>query len=950
MNRNGSFWAAVSLACVLIAPGSRAATYYLDADGGSDGNAGTSPGAAWATLSKASSRTFLPGDRILLQCGDTFAGKLELQNDSGTAPNPVVVASYGFGARPVIDAAGYLAGVHISNTDYITVRDLEITADGGAPVDGSDPSKRYGVYASTSSGDTVNGITLSNLYIHAIYPHTATANEGVNPTTYMGTAVEVKGQSSIPSSLLVVQKCQFEDLGFRVLSMTWMNWAKIIDNTMTNIGGPAMVPNQCDDLLVQGNVVHASGAYTDPRMHGRGSGIWPIRCDRVLIEHNAFMHARGRYDSCGAHIDIGCNDVVIQYNLSMDNEGGFVEILGENNNCAYRYNISVNDGARRAGTQENGLPIGDGHVFLFSGHNGTTNRAGPYNSYVYNNTIYVKQDQPCSFSIEAYADGILVANNLFFIDGPAEDGTPSWWGAYPPGIEDTVVWTNNLYQRGGIFPDWIFHEGHPIYGNPNLPNPGGLSPEDYIPPPGAFVQGRGIAIPKIPGDPLGLAIGLAATNDFFGNPIQGLPDIGAVEVGGGVSTNIGVAFMGLPVLSAKGDAVYLSAVAGPAGAEYDFRETTGNHGGTDSGWQSGTNHVDAGLLPNTPYAYELLLRQGSLVSANTSVLYRVATPVRSPFIEHVLLDEDFSTAPNPVNVVSPFPLNTWYLDDAQIWSRESQDAAVSTQSGALRLGWGYDEVLVQFYRDVAIQTGGEYRFSGDWLIPTVFENHVGFLAGVGEYDSTTGLLLKRIKQITVGELGAPFVGQTGSFELVVSSAELQAAGVAATNRIGIFLHRDDDGILYSESSAKNDIYHVDNLLLLYFGDNIDTDGDGIPDTTETMEGLDPDDPSDGLQDADADGIPNTEEYLLGTGMSDSNGLYQTSLSVSPTEAAFSIPDPYVLSNRVYILEHKPSLLAPDSWRAVDGASGTAAAGSGAGLLLHPTTEDQSFYRLRVEWE
>ena len=55
---------------------------------------------------------------------------------------------------------------------------------------------------------------------------------------------------------------------------------------------------------------------------------------------------------------------------------------------------------------------------------------------------------------------------------------------------------------------------------------------------------------------------------------------------------------------------------------------------------------------------------------------------------------------------------------------------------------------------------------------------------------------------------------------------------------------------------------ITNLLLLYFGDNIDTDGDGIPDTTETMEGLDPDDPSDGLQDADADGIPNTEEYLF----------------------------------------------------------------------------------------
>lgn len=918
------------------------ADYYLDADGGNDANTGASPEEAWATLSKASEGLFRSGDRIFLQSGDRFSGNLVFSGDLGSEETPILVTSYGPGAKPVIDAAGYLAGVHIIGGGHIEVSNLEITSDGGAPLDGSNEGRRYGVYTQSTEG-----ITLSNLDIHTIYPFVASAHEGRNPTTYLGVGVSMEGSKDI-----VMKDCDLENVGFHGLTMGNLDNIQILDNVFENIGGPAMVPNTVDDLIVRGNVVDHSGAYTDPRMHGRGSGIWPIRCNRVLIEKNRFMHARGRYDSCGVHIDIGNTDVIIQYNLTIDNEGGFVEILGDNMNCAYRYNISINDGARKGGLNENGLPAGDGHVLLFAGTNfDPPGRRGPFNSYVYNNTIFVKEDQHASLSIEQYAEGIVVANNLFYIEPDTEDGTPDWWANYPAGIEDTVFWQNNLYQRGKVFPeDWIFYEADPIYGNPKLANPGGLTAEDYIPQAGSIVEGRSIEIPQIPGDSIGLREGFEVTEDFFGNPIQGIPDIGAVEIGGGVSNLPGSAFWDLPAAVHGGD-IEMTAAPAPAGGEYYFKELSGNFGGSDSGWQSSNLYVDTDLLPNTSYSYEVIVRNGDDVSGDSSVVASLINPENSPFPNHIVLDEDFSSRPNPANANSPFPVNTWYLDGSELWSAEDQNGSVLFIAGkGMQLGFGFDEVVLQYSSDRLWDLTRDYQFSGDWRIDKIFPNSQGIIVGFGEHDPVSGELLRRIKEVTVGELVSPVAGMTGSFNLSVTAAELQAAGVSATSRVGVFVHRDDDGELSVQSEDKSDMYNVNNLLLRFFGGDVDSDSDGIPDDAEVAVGLDPQDPIDASGDLDGDGTSNEYEYLFGTDIDVSNAGFAVEMDPDGSFAEVVIPGDQILSGRVYILEHTMTLSDPDGWKPVGSLSGTTAAGTGDYRFVVPNDADWSFYRVRVEWE
>jgi hypothetical protein len=98
-----------------------------------------------------------------------------------------------------------------------------------------------------------------------------------------------------------------------------------------------------------------------------------------------FLYANGPGDSAGAHIDYNCDNIVLQYNISAYNAGGFCEILGNNYNCMYRYNLSINDGHHYksidgAFKKENFM------VKRFQGEK--KKRKGPVNSYFYNNTIY----------------------------------------------------------------------------------------------------------------------------------------------------------------------------------------------------------------------------------------------------------------------------------------------------------------------------------------------------------------------------------------------------------------------------------------------------------------------------------------------------------------------------------------------------------------------------------
>jgi 3-phytase len=125
-------------------------TYYVDAVTGSDTNAGTTPQAAWKTLTKANTVTLAPGTAILLARGSTFSGALRPEG-SGSSTAPAVIAAYGSGAAPVVRDSSTCVTVAGS---FVAVRHLEVRACSwaGIAISGSSNTVESNLVTDTAAG------------------------------------------------------------------------------------------------------------------------------------------------------------------------------------------------------------------------------------------------------------------------------------------------------------------------------------------------------------------------------------------------------------------------------------------------------------------------------------------------------------------------------------------------------------------------------------------------------------------------------------------------------------------------------------------------------------------------------------------------------------------------------------------------------------------------------
>ena len=453
--------------------------YYVDSRQGNDTADGRSVAHAWRTLARINAGTFAPDDRILLRAGGHWAGFLA-PGGSGTPSRPITLTRYGQGAKPQIDGQGLtLATLALNNVECWEVSGLDIANKGTRP-----QPKLAGVVVDAYDFGTARHILLKDLDIHDVTGSNVKADGG-------GAGINCAcGGDKVKSRFdgLTIEGCHLTRTDRNGITMGG-NWKRdaswfpslhvvIRGNRLDDIGGDGIVPIGCDGALVEHNILHGGRM----RAQDYAAGIWPWSCDNTVLQYNEVSGMKGTSDGEGYDCDYNCRNTLFQYNLSHDNDGGFMLICDDgsqhlpwnigNSGSVIRDNISVSDGL---------------HTF---------NITGPCkNTRIYNNTFYIGKGG----SMEAVASG-------------------NWGGAY---ADDTRFLNNRFYAKGQAKFDLggmthVTFDHNAFWGDfPNRP----ADPHAYVPRPGSPSPGVGALVPNNGG------------RDFWGRPVPAAapPSIGASQ-------------------------------------------------------------------------------------------------------------------------------------------------------------------------------------------------------------------------------------------------------------------------------------------------------------------------------------------------------------------------------------------------------------------------------------
>ena len=516
-------------------------TYYISFSGGDDTKDGKSESNAFKNLGKINSITFAPGDKIKFKTGDTWKGYFKLRG-SGNVSNPISIETYGTSSKPIIYGNGYQASLFLENVEYVEVNNLEFKNDASHKksdgsiklMDGSNRSgqdERFGLLALRfGAGKNIKHIKVSNVKISNIFP---------TPTedSYIHQGYGMRFESYNDAELNYYDGISIDNLDvsltghYGVHIVNRMSGAQadyyhrnisIINSSFYDTGGSGIVLARSKNILIDNSTFKGTGSTKDSRMWERGSGLWFYTCNDAIVQNSTFEDAYGVQDSFGAHIDWGNERVVIQYCLSKNNFGGFVEILGENLDCGYRYNISIGDGTRTGAH--------NGKIFWVSDFAGTNRRIGSKNNFIYNNTVFVPSTNLVTSSpmtpdilIRENTEDTFVYNNLIYIDSDASMTIKT------NNDVDLNFFRNNLYF-GDVKIDnntAFQHHSSEIFSDPKLVNPGSSDPNDYKLQTGSPAIGKGILING--SSSTSNFIENNGGRDYFGNSVSNSekPNIGA---------------------------------------------------------------------------------------------------------------------------------------------------------------------------------------------------------------------------------------------------------------------------------------------------------------------------------------------------------------------------------------------------------------------------------------
>jgi len=358
----------------------------------------------------------LPGDRVFLAGGQLFEGTLRIHACKGTKEAPLIISSYGKG-RAVIDAKMNTA-LTVDSSSYIQIGHLIVKGNGR--LTGNDGS---GIDVKYSDHISIDDVDASGFLWNGV-------------CTYGGNDIQLTGIYAY-------------DNGFAGINITGPWSHKEVRNVTiahcvaeNNPGNPRIKDNHSGSgILVSHStkvlVEHCeamNNGWDMPRPGNGPVGIWAYECDSLTIQY-CYSHdnktSAGGKDGGGFDFDGGVTNSMMQYNLSMNNEGagyGLFQFGGASEwiNNTVQYNVSIDDGKKNS----------QAGFFIW---------CDPFNkdvplrtSDIHHNVIINRYGHSVSFET-GYSEGLLFHDNTFYL---TDDGTEHIHGDYN---QDGVTFKSNLY-------------------------------------------------------------------------------------------------------------------------------------------------------------------------------------------------------------------------------------------------------------------------------------------------------------------------------------------------------------------------------------------------------------------------------------------------------------------------------------------------------------------------
>ncbi len=486
------------LLLIVFSAFTHAVDYYVSHTEGSDSHNGLSSQTPFKSLARVNNLMLSAGDSVFFQSGDRWRAML-WPKGSGTLSAPITLTAYGDGEKPIIDGFGYQASILLFNDDHYDISGLELTNqashiknngttkelsgfEGCENSDGSGRDARFGIKV-VASVRSLSQFSFSDLDIHNIFPTPDLPDseggnctrQGYNTTLKeQGYGIKFESQSNDNNTFtisdVVMDNLTVSQTGHYGVWIKPLGGANSAHNKHDNItlknslflntGGAGFVPTRASNVLVENNVFDGTGSSLDSRMYGRGSGTWSFASDNVTIQNNVLMNARGSLDAYGVHIDYNNTNVLVQYNFSYNNEGGFVQILGANVNSGYRYNISVADGSRVNGVDG---ATQNGRIFNVSRFCNVNSGCPSSGSFIYNNTVYVPASIRPEIVFQAGSGETQFYNNLVYVE---QADMPLMTSVSSYGTQNAI--SHNLFYPQNAFSLDQALTLNAIYENPKL--------------------------------------------------------------------------------------------------------------------------------------------------------------------------------------------------------------------------------------------------------------------------------------------------------------------------------------------------------------------------------------------------------------------------------------------------------------------------------------------------